>query len=271
MEDRECYVIDNNGFIIISPYRQEIGKFFGEINGGIMLRLVEEKVFKQVVVYDYQAVCFESSGDMNASNSLLSVSELQLFYLKLNYLICYNDDNFPSPQPLFHVLRALKWLLHTALWYIVQFTNTAIAEFIDPYIDEDMSDYPASTKTTDWLRLVTLHRTRLKSCDMQRVLYLMYNEKDNVAFNMTAHVCERPFVVLPIPNSNMILLVIDQRCPRDPSIQLSVNPADIHYPLDKNQTFACYKNDREFSRVRPVSCINRHINVSGVCKRQLYK
>ncbi|XP_012158021.1 voltage-dependent calcium channel subunit alpha-2/delta-3 isoform X4 [Ceratitis capitata] len=238
VEDRECYVIDNNGFIIISPYRQEIGKFFGEINGGIMLRLVEEKVFKQVVVYDYQAVCFESSGDMNASNSLLS--------------------------PLFHVLRALKWLLHTALWYIVQFTNTAIAEFIDPYIDEDMSDYPASTKTTDWLRLVTLHRTRLKSCDMQRVLYLMYNEKDNVAFNMTAHVCERPFVVLPIPNSNMILLVIDQRCPRDPSIQLSVNPADIHYPLDKNQTFACYKNDREFSRVRPVSCINRHINESSI-------
>lgn len=138
----------------------------------------------------------------------------------------------------------------------------AIAEFIDPYIDEDMNDYPSNAKSTDWLRLVTLHRTRLKSCDMQRHLYLMYNEKDNVVYNMTAHACERPFVVLPIPNSNMILLVIDQRCPRDTSIQLTVNPGPIPYPLDKNQTFACYKNDREFSRVRPVSCINRHINVS---------
>ncbi|XP_054084709.1 voltage-dependent calcium channel subunit alpha-2/delta-3 isoform X3 [Zeugodacus cucurbitae] len=238
VEDRECYIIDNNGFIIISPYRQETGKFFGEINGGIMSRLVEEKVFKRVTVYDYQAVCFESSGDINASNNLLS--------------------------PLFHLLRALKWLFHTVLWYIVQLTNVAIAEFIDPYIDEDMNDYPSNSKSTDWIRLVMLHRTRLKSCDMQRHLYLMYNEKDNVVYNMTAHACERPFVVLPIPNSNMILLVIDQRCPRDPSIQLTVNPVPIPYPLDKNQTFACYKNDREFSRVRPVSCINRHINESTI-------
>ncbi|XP_054735592.1 voltage-dependent calcium channel subunit alpha-2/delta-3 isoform X6 [Anastrepha obliqua] len=238
VEDRECYVIDNNGFIIISPYRQETGKFFGEINGGIMFRLVEEKVFKRVIVYDYQAVCFESDGDMNASNSLLS--------------------------PFFHLLRIFKWLLHTVLWYIVQFTNMAIAEISDHYIDEDMSDYPASTKNTDLLRMVTLHRTRLKTCDMQRELYLMYNEKDNVVYNMTAHACERPFVVLPVPNSNLILVVIDQRCPRDTMIQLTVNPIDITYPLDKNQTFACYKNDREFSRVRPVSCINKHINESSI-------
>ncbi|XP_053957094.1 voltage-dependent calcium channel subunit alpha-2/delta-3 isoform X2 [Anastrepha ludens] len=238
VEDRECYVIDNNGFIIISPYRQETGKFFGEINGGIMFRLVEEKVFKRVIVYDYQAVCFESDGDMNASNSLLS--------------------------PFFHLLRIFKWLLHAVLWYIVQFTNMAIAEISDHYIDEDMSDYPASTKNTDLLRMVTLHRTRLKTCDMQRELYLMYNEKDNVVYNMTAHACERPFVVLPVPNSNLILVVIDQRCPRDTMIQLTVNPIDIIYPLDKNQTFACYKNDREFSRVRPVSCINKHINESSI-------
>ncbi|XP_067644744.1 voltage-dependent calcium channel subunit alpha-2/delta-3 isoform X7 [Eurosta solidaginis] len=236
-QDRECYVIDNNGFIVISPSRKETGKFFGEIHGGVMLRLVEEKVFKRVIVYDYQAVCFESDGDYNSSNSLLS--------------------------PLFHLLRALKWLIHTVLWYIVQFTNAAVAEFIEIF-DDDMNDYPANTKSTDWVRLVTLHRTRLKSCDMQRELYLMYNEKDNVVYNMTAHACERPFVVLPIPNSNMILVVIDHRCPRDTSIQLSVNPMDIIYPLDKNQTFACYKNDREFSRVRPVSCINKHINESSI-------
>lgn len=41
-----------------------------------MVRLVEEKVFKRVTVYDYQAVCFESSGDINGSNNLLSVSDI---------------------------------------------------------------------------------------------------------------------------------------------------------------------------------------------------
>lgn len=117
-----------------------------------------------------------------------------------------------------------------------------------------------------WVQYLTLHRTRLKSCDMQRELYTLYNERDNVVYNMTAHACERPFVVLPIPNSNLILLVIDQLCPRDVSLVLTVNPKRINYPLAVNETFSCYKHAREFTRVRPQSCISRHANVSIVFK-----
>lgn len=113
-----------------------------------------------------------------------------------------------------------------------------------------------------WLQYLTLHRTRLKSCDMQRELYTLYNERDNVVYNMTAHACERPFVVLPIPNSNLILLVIDLLCPREVNLVLTVNPKRIQYPLAVNETFSCYKNAREFTRVRPQSCISRHANVS---------
>lgn len=74
MDDKDCYILDNNGFVIISTRVHETGRFFGEINGAIMKRLVEEKVYKRVVVYDYQAVCFESKSENNASNMLLSVS-----------------------------------------------------------------------------------------------------------------------------------------------------------------------------------------------------
>ncbi|KAM7358603.1 voltage-dependent calcium channel subunit straightjacket isoform 2-T2 [Cochliomyia hominivorax] len=237
VDDKDCYVLDNNGFIILSPSRHETGRFFGEINGAIMHRLLEEKVYKRVTVYDYQAVCFVPDGDNNSSSNVLT--------------------------PIFHVLRAFKWLITTILLYLIELSAVA-ADFFEHYVDENMTDYMVNVKNNEWVRLVTLQRTRLKPCDMQRDLYTLYNEKENVVYNMTAHGCERPFVVLPIPASNLILLVIDQMCPRDVGHILTVNPMDINYPLEENQTLACFKKDHEFSRVRPVSCISRHVNESNI-------
>ncbi|XP_017069112.1 voltage-dependent calcium channel subunit alpha-2/delta-3 isoform X6 [Drosophila eugracilis] len=257
VDDKDCYILDNNGYVVISTRVHETGRFFGEVNGGIMKRLLEENVYKQVTVYDYQAVCFESKNDINASSMLLS--------------------------PIFHLLRVGKWLLHTALWYIVQLLQWApgvSSHYADMYGDSNDTEPPApephpehhsrngnghGKKDDDqWLRYLTLHRTRLKPCDMKRELYTLYKEKDNVVYNMTAHACERPFVVLPIPYSNLILLVIDQMCPREGSVVLTVNPQPIDYHLSVNESLACYKQAREFNRMRPQSCISRHANESGI-------
>ncbi|XP_039148658.1 voltage-dependent calcium channel subunit alpha-2/delta-3 isoform X6 [Drosophila simulans] len=257
VDDKDCYILDNNGYVIISTRVHETGRFFGEVNGAIMKRLLEENVYRQVTVYDYQAVCFESKNDNNASSMLLS--------------------------PLFHLLRVGKWLLHTALWYIVQLLQWApgvSSHYADMYGDSNDTEPPPpephpehharngnghGKKDDDlWLRYLTLHRTRLKPCDMKRDLYTLFNEKDNVVYNMTAHACERPFVVLPIPFSNLILLVIDQLCPRDGSVVLTVNPQPIDYHLSVNDSLACYKQAREFNRMRPHSCISRHANESGI-------
>ncbi|KAH8402487.1 hypothetical protein KR009_012344 [Drosophila setifemur] len=261
VDDKDCYILDNNGYVVISTRVHETGRFFGEVNGAIMKRLLEENVYKRVIVYDYQAVCFESKNDNNASSMLLS--------------------------PLIHVLRLGKWLLHTALWYIVQLMQLApgvTGHYAEAFNDMNMNmngteprpepDHHGGNghgnghgkKNDDdhWLRYLTLHRTRLKPCDMQRELYTLYNEKDNVVYNMTAHACERPFVVLPIPNSNLILLVIDQLCPRDNALVLTVNPQTIDYHLGVNDSLACFKQAREFNRVRPQSCISRHANESAI-------
>lgn len=68
--DTECFILDNNGFILLSPFNEDLGKFFGEVRGNIMERLVEEHVYKQVIIYDYQGVCFkeETVSDDNDSN-----------------------------------------------------------------------------------------------------------------------------------------------------------------------------------------------------------
>ena len=50
----ECYVLDNNGFVVISEDKLNTGKFFGEIDGTVLNSLVQNNVFKKIKVYDYQ-------------------------------------------------------------------------------------------------------------------------------------------------------------------------------------------------------------------------
>ncbi len=50
----ECYVLDNNGFVVISEDKLNTGKFFGEIDGTVLNSLVKNNVFKRIKIFDYQ-------------------------------------------------------------------------------------------------------------------------------------------------------------------------------------------------------------------------
>lgn len=75
-EELDCYVLDNNGFTIISENTEHTGKFFGQIDGTIMDSLVQDRIYKKVAVYDYQGVCSNSKNHYSASAHKLSVSNL---------------------------------------------------------------------------------------------------------------------------------------------------------------------------------------------------
>ena len=53
-DDLECYVVDNNGFVVISEDPVHTGKFFGEVDGTILESLVKNDIFRQIKIYDYQ-------------------------------------------------------------------------------------------------------------------------------------------------------------------------------------------------------------------------
>lgn len=58
----DCYVIDNNGYIILSEDADDTGRFFGEVQPIAMKTLVLLEEFKQILVYDFQAVCKTLKG-----------------------------------------------------------------------------------------------------------------------------------------------------------------------------------------------------------------
>lgn len=75
----DCYIIDSNGYIVVSENDADTGKFFGEIDGAIVASMLENKTFDTVTVYDLQAVCTRLDS-ASSSNILLTVS-IKYFYV----------------------------------------------------------------------------------------------------------------------------------------------------------------------------------------------
>ncbi|XP_016080291.1 PREDICTED: voltage-dependent calcium channel subunit alpha-2/delta-4 [Miniopterus natalensis] len=70
--DLDCFIIDNNGFILISERSREMGRFLGEVDGALMTQLLSTGAFSQVTMYDYQAMCKPPSHHHSAARPLVS-------------------------------------------------------------------------------------------------------------------------------------------------------------------------------------------------------
>ncbi|KAM6962290.1 voltage-dependent calcium channel subunit alpha-2/delta-4 [Tautogolabrus adspersus] len=102
----ECYVIDNNGFVLISKQRNDAGRFFGEVDGSVMTTLIRMGMFKRVSLFDYQAMCKMTSHSVSSARPLLSpfyglasalkwfLSNFLLFLLEFNICGYWHMDNF---------------------------------------------------------------------------------------------------------------------------------------------------------------------------------
>uniref|UniRef100_A0A672NT59 Voltage-dependent calcium channel subunit alpha-2/delta-4-like n=1 Tax=Sinocyclocheilus grahami TaxID=75366 RepID=A0A672NT59_SINGR len=76
-QDVNCYLVDNNGFTLVSKEKGDVGKFFGEIDGSVMAQLLKSGLFKRVTLYDYQAMCKNAHHHTSGARPLFSVSHRQ--------------------------------------------------------------------------------------------------------------------------------------------------------------------------------------------------
>ncbi|XP_076133228.1 voltage-dependent calcium channel subunit alpha-2/delta-3 [Alosa pseudoharengus] len=94
-DDINCYLIDNNGFILVAEDGSLTGMFFGEAEGAVMSRLLAMDSFKRVTLYDYQAICRIYAESSDSAHSLL--------------------------DPYFAAFAAVKWLLTELVIFLVEF------------------------------------------------------------------------------------------------------------------------------------------------------
>ncbi|XP_061553313.1 voltage-dependent calcium channel subunit alpha-2/delta-3-like isoform X5 [Phycodurus eques] len=94
-ENINCYLIDNNGFVLVAEDYTLTGNFFGEAEGAVMSKLLQMGSFKRVTLYDYQALCWVYSESSDSGHTLL--------------------------DPYFAFLSAVKWLLTELVIFLVEF------------------------------------------------------------------------------------------------------------------------------------------------------
>uniref|UniRef100_A0A3P8ZQC9 VWFA domain-containing protein n=1 Tax=Esox lucius TaxID=8010 RepID=A0A3P8ZQC9_ESOLU len=75
-QDIQCYLIDNNAFILVTEDYSQTGLFFGEVEGAVMNKLLLMGSFKRINLYDYQALCKEYAGSSDSARSLSHVSTI---------------------------------------------------------------------------------------------------------------------------------------------------------------------------------------------------
>lgn len=124
---------------------------------------------------------------------------------------------------------------------------------------------PSKSKEQEFDRRVLINRTRPERCDKIITLYQVVKpkEKEKSIFDFqTLTSCERPYIVVPIPSSNMVLVVASTLCPLEPS-HFPNQPIEKHY--DNSSSLQCYKLKNAPTHRRQLKhCFNKHINESQI-------
>lgn len=61
----DCYLLDQNGYVILSDAHNNTGQFMGTQDGAVMLSMVSQGLYNPVDIYDYQAWCRERVSNNN--------------------------------------------------------------------------------------------------------------------------------------------------------------------------------------------------------------
>ncbi|RVE51074.1 hypothetical protein evm_004217 [Chilo suppressalis] len=269
-DELDCYILDDNGFIILSEDVSQTGRFFGQVDGTIMDSLVQDRIYKKVTVHDHQGRCPDSRNPFSGSGNKLG-----------------------PVQPLAWIGGYLTNLL--AVWFPYWETVSARSH---PHADEDIDyeDYETEeaegdedpdrdrgtyeiiidgvgggTPTGEEPRpregggpvareppREAARSAAVRPCDTSAELFTLQSTRLNAAQPLKGKLtnchnsgCERPFSVQKIPHSNLILLVVDTLCP------CGAKRLDVR-PREAAPRAACRRAPPRAHRRRPRHCLSYH-------------
>ncbi|XP_035304818.1 voltage-dependent calcium channel subunit alpha-2/delta-4 isoform X3 [Cricetulus griseus] len=173
--DLDCFIIDNNGFILISERPQEMGRLLGEVDSALMIQLLSTGVFSRVTMYDYQAMCKPPDHHHSAAQALIS--------------------------PLSASLMVVKWLLHEFLLFLLHWSAWG-----------SWHDKGSEAKAVFHHSHKHKKQDLLHPCDTEYPVFVHQTAIQEANGIIECGACQKTFVMQQIPSSNLLLLVTDCTC-----------------------------------------------------------
>ncbi|KAL7294695.1 hypothetical protein TKK_0011996 [Trichogramma kaykai] len=206
----DCYLIDQNGYIVISEaHNHDAGKFFGTLDetAPVFRSLVEQGLFDAVDIYDYLAVCYDIKLESGAST---------------------------ITNPFEAVWDFIKRPLTTAMAPLQRMSS---AFNLPLAYAQDMDKEPDFTKPPK------KHKVRYsRPCDMKMTLYIVNSTNYHKSFTNREDDCALQFYAQRVPHTNLIFVIVktDQQSCYD---KMDVSPHEIFpYTVNGNITeFPCHK------------------------------
>ncbi|XP_044742062.1 voltage-dependent calcium channel subunit alpha-2/delta-3 [Chrysoperla carnea] len=261
----DCYVIDSNGYVVLSEQMSDVGRFFGEIEGAVMETMINLNIYKKITIYDYQGLCFfEHSYFDDASTNTFHILSSVFNMIKL------------------FVTRIVYTLLETNLYQLWNSVSASIEEIL-PSTLPTQEYVSACAKPENWSQMVVpkkklrkgqnqeeedffnkprelICERKHRACDKQIDLYILQQKKfidGDIRYNgKVPTTCSRPFYIKRIVHTNLLLVVVDGMKPTCYT-KIFALPRDIIY--DNYTQPPCHKlalND--LPRRRLAGCYTEH-------------
>ncbi|XP_044137307.1 voltage-dependent calcium channel subunit alpha-2/delta-4 isoform X2 [Bufo gargarizans] len=213
-ERLNCYLIDSNGFIVLSKDLEQTGMFLGEFDGSLMTQLLHMSIFRQVTLYDYQAMCKIPYHHHSGGRNLLN--------------------------PLFALISAAQWLLSNLVLFVLEFS-------LCPFWS---SDNTAEAKSFFHHSHKHKKQDMLQPCDTEYPAFIHDTSIREANGLIECGHCQKMFVMQHVEQSNLLLLVSDSLCDCSIFPEVSLQAKEVKY----NASVKCERMRSQKLRRRPHSC-----------------
>ncbi|XP_072915375.1 voltage-dependent calcium channel subunit alpha-2/delta-4 isoform X1 [Hemitrygon akajei] len=209
-----CFLVDNNGFILISKNEEDTGKFLGEVDGSIMTQLVNMGMFNEVKLYDYQAMCKAHTNHHSGSEPMLN--------------------------PLYIFLAALKWFLNNLFIFLVEFQLCSLWNVDDVVNAKSVFHFGHKHRKLEVFQ----------PCNTEYPTFVYDSTIKETNGFIECGDCQKMFVVQQIENSNLLLLVTEAYCDCSIFPPVLLEPKEVKY----NASVKCQRMRSQKIRRRPDTC-----------------
>ncbi|KAM5171916.1 voltage-dependent calcium channel subunit alpha-2/delta-4 [Mantella aurantiaca] len=229
-EALNCFLIDNNGFIVVAREHDQTGIFLGEVDGSLMMQLLNMGVFRQVTLYDYQAMCKHPYQHHSGGRTLLN--------------------------PLFALISAAQWLLSNLVLFVLEFS-------LCPFWS---SENTAEAKSFFHHSHKHKKHDMLQPCDTEYPAFIHETSIQETNGLIDCGHCQKMFVMQQVVNSNLLLLVSDSACDCSAFPKVLLQAKEVKYILSiyrlnlvaHNASVKCERMRSQKLRRRPHSCHDFH-------------